>query len=82
MRHSIKNIALTGADSDTGWQVAHEGRCYTTWHRRVESGKSPDALAREMLGAGDYPGWTGVEYSEGLSDGEIHVFVSTWDSGD
>lgn len=82
MRHTIKNIKLDGAESDSGWVVAYEGRCYTTWHRTIASKVPHDILGRTLVEAGDYPGWTGVEYCKHFSNEGLIVFSSTWDSSD
>lgn len=81
--HKGKNIKLTGVTEDSGWKVKYQGRCITEWVREIHStDRTPESIINELLDAGDYDGWTGVQYAKGLSTENKLVFTSTWDSSD
>ena len=82
MKHDIKNIPIEGCKKDSGWFIYNEGRCWTTWHREIETEREPEQVCKDLVSAGDHPGWTGVEWSRYHSKNGVTVLWSTWDSGD
>lgn len=83
MKYQIKNLPIEGTSNDTGWVVAHQGRCYTTWHRFINVGNiCPEFVAATIQGRDDFPGWTGVDVAPGLNKNGLTAFTSTYDSGD
>lgn len=80
--HKGKNIKLDGVVSDSGWKIKYQGRCITEWMREIRTDRTPESIIKELLDAGDYDGWTGVQFAKGLSSDDWLVFTSTWDSSD
>jgi hypothetical protein len=80
MSHSNKNIKLEGVTEDSGWKVIYESNCVTEWMRQIKTDRSAESIIKELVDAGDYAGWTGVELHKGFSRNGLLVFVSTWDS--
>ena len=82
MKHDIKNIKIKDVTDDTGWIVRSSGNCYTSWIRTIKTNRDYREIQDILLGEGDYPGWTGVNYAPGLCREGIVVFTSVWDSSD
>ena len=78
--YKAKNIKLEGVTDDTGWRVTYNSGMIIEWKRSMRTKRTPESIIKELTDAGDYDGWTGVQFAKGYSAGEWLVFTSVWDS--